>query len=104
MLAEREAMFENALAHTRRGVVACVFDTSDRVQHMFYRHMGTADRRAGRRSKTCTGAWTALVGKAMAARWTMVPSLFVLSDHGFCRFRRGGQPEFLAARQRLSGA
>ena len=29
-LAEREAMFRNALERTRRGVAACVFDTSDR--------------------------------------------------------------------------
>ncbi len=33
-------MFDNALEHTRRGVVACVFDTSDRVQHMFYNNGG----------------------------------------------------------------
>jgi hypothetical protein len=32
---EREAIFFSALDHTRRGVVACVFDTSDRVQQMF---------------------------------------------------------------------
>ena len=38
-MAEREQMFENALEKTRRGVVACVFDTSDRVQHMFYRYL-----------------------------------------------------------------
>ena len=36
--AEREAMFLNALDRTSRGVVACVFDATDRVQHMFYRH------------------------------------------------------------------
>ena len=33
---EREAMFLSALDRTRRGVVACVFDTTDRVQHMFF--------------------------------------------------------------------
>ncbi len=33
---EREAMFFSALERTRRGVVACVFDTTDRVQHMFH--------------------------------------------------------------------
>jgi hypothetical protein len=36
---ERERMFESALSKTRRGVVACVFDTPDRVQHMFYRYL-----------------------------------------------------------------
>ena len=36
---ERRAMFFSALDRTRRGVVACVFDTTDRVQHMFFRHL-----------------------------------------------------------------
>jgi len=81
-------MFENALAHTRRGVVACVFDTSDRVQHMFYRHF------EGRGEPQWQGAiadlyqrMDLLVGKAMA---NVDPQtmLFVLSDHGFCSFRR----------------
>ena len=50
LMAEREAMFRNALEKTRRGVVACVFDTSDRVQHMFYRYL---DRRhAARHGRT----------------------------------------------------
>jgi len=77
---EREAMFFAALERTRRGVVACVFDTSDRVQHMFhgrpeiieplYRDM---DR---------------IVGKTLAYVDAHT-SIFVLSDHGFCAFRRG---------------
>jgi predicted AlkP superfamily phosphohydrolase/phosphomutase len=87
-LAERERMFENALEHTRRGVVACVFDTSDRVQHMFYRHMD-ADGASGW-SGVIADLYTRmdrLVGKALeyADPETMI---MVLSDHGFCHFRR----------------
>lgn len=84
---EREAMFLNALENTRRGVVACVFDTSDRVQHMFYRRLGTADAHADVIENMYT-RMDALVGKAMAhaANGT---ALIVLSDHGFCAFRRG---------------
>jgi predicted AlkP superfamily phosphohydrolase/phosphomutase len=77
---EREAMFFSALEHTRRGVVACVFDTTDRVQHMcfgqadvienLYRDM---DRVLGRALEYVDGG----------------TALFVLSDHGFCAFRRG---------------
>ena len=37
-------MFFSALERTRRGVVACVFDTTDRVQHMFYRYLDPALR------------------------------------------------------------
>jgi predicted AlkP superfamily phosphohydrolase/phosphomutase len=86
LMEEREAMFRNALEKTRRGVVACVFDTSDRVQHMFYREMG--------RSETCPtieGLYQKmdhLVGVALehVDKDTVI---FVLSDHGFCSFRRG---------------
>ena len=80
-------MFENALEHTRRGVVACVFDTSDRVQHMFYRHLdgrrpalAACHRRLYRRMD---GWWARPCG--YVDRDTV---LFVLSDHGFCAFRR----------------
>ncbi len=77
---EREAMFLSALENTRRGVVACVFDTSDRIQHMFHRG-GTAtiddmyvrmDELVGRTLRHVDGD----------------TALFVLSDHGFCSFRR----------------
>jgi hypothetical protein len=58
IFAEREAMFLNALENTRRGVVACVFDTSDRVQHMFYRRWARRTR-TRIRSRKCTAGWTA---------------------------------------------
>lgn len=87
IFAEREAMFLNALETTREGVVACVFDTSDRIQHMFYRHMGGSDRHASviedmyRRMDDLVGKTMPFVDSGTA--------LFVLSDHGFCSFRRG---------------
>ena len=84
-LAEREAMFENALAHTRRGVVACVFDTSDRVQHMFYRHL--EDGAAGGVIEDLYRRMDRVVGKAME-HLDAGTILLVLSDHGFCAFRR----------------
>lgn len=90
---EREQMFEAALDKTRRGVVACVFDTSDRVQHMFYRFL------EGRGGPELTGKYLktiedlyqrmdGLVAKAMR-HVDENTVLFVLSDHGFCSFRRG---------------
>jgi predicted AlkP superfamily phosphohydrolase/phosphomutase len=80
--AEREAMFLHALERTRRGVVACVFDATDRVQHMFYRHglNGVIEDLYARAD--------ALVGKALA-HVDDGTVLFVLSDHGFSSFRRG---------------
>jgi predicted AlkP superfamily phosphohydrolase/phosphomutase len=87
IFAEREAMFLNALENTRRGVVACVFDTSDRVQHMFYRRLGTSDPHADT-IDAMYRRMDELVGKAMADAGGGT-ALFVLSDHGFCAFRRG---------------
>jgi predicted AlkP superfamily phosphohydrolase/phosphomutase len=85
--AEREAMFFSALDRTRRGVAACVFDTTDRVQHMFYRHLDAGGPYAHviedlyRDMDRVVGRTLRYVNKDTA--------LFVLSDHGFCSFRRG---------------
>jgi len=80
--AERESMFLNALERTRRGVVACVFDATDRVQHMFYRQgPGGAIEELYRRADGLVGKTLEYVDAATV--------LFVLSDHGFTAFRRG---------------
>ena len=85
---EREAMFDNALAHTKRGVVACVFDTSDRVQHMFFRHLdGHGEARWAGVIENLYQRMDRLVGKAME-NMDDGTILFALSDHGFCAFRR----------------
>jgi predicted AlkP superfamily phosphohydrolase/phosphomutase len=79
-------MFRAALETTRRGVVACVFDTSDRVQHMFFRSLD--DPQGARAIDDLYRRMDRLAGIARehADRDTL---LFVLSDHGFCSFRRG---------------
>jgi len=80
--AERESMFLNALERTRRGVVACVFDATDRVQHMFYRQgFNGAIEELYRRAD-------ALLGKTLSYVDDQTV-LIVLSDHGFSSFRRG---------------
>jgi predicted AlkP superfamily phosphohydrolase/phosphomutase len=84
---ERRSMFLSALATARRGVVACVFDTSDRLQHMFHRQMD------------CPGSPHATVIEEMYARMDALlgetlrfadeqTAVFVVSDHGFRCFRR----------------
>ena len=88
---ERERMFDNALEKTRRGVVACVFDTSDRVQHMFYHYLDgrrSIDSKYGLVIEDLYQRMDGLVGKAMA-HTDADTVLMVLSDHGFCSFRRG---------------
>lgn len=90
---EREAMFLNALETTRHGVVACVFDTPDRIQHMFYRHIDPARPEILNAKHKLTiehmyQDMDRIVGQTLrfADRNT---ALFVLSDHGFTSFRRG---------------
>ena len=90
---EREKMFFGALDRTRRGVVACVFDTTDRVQHMFYRYLDPARKNSG--TARHAGVIEALyrdMDRVAGQAMKYVDSatvLFVLSDHGFCSFRRG---------------
>jgi predicted AlkP superfamily phosphohydrolase/phosphomutase len=77
---EREAMFFGALDRTRHGVVACVFDTSDRVQHMCFNDRDVIEN-LYRDMDRVLGRTLSYVDKDTA--------IFVLSDHGFCAFRRG---------------
>ena len=87
-LAEREAMFRSALERAREGVVACVFDTSDRVQHMFYRHLnGDGEPRWRNTIPELYERLDRVVGETMKYVDDKT-ILFVLSDHGFCHFRR----------------
>jgi predicted AlkP superfamily phosphohydrolase/phosphomutase len=87
ILEERKAMFFSALDRTRRGVVACVFDTTDRVQHMFFAQKDGG----GAYSRVIEDLYCRadeLVGQAMAYV-DPETALFVLSDHGFASFERG---------------
>jgi predicted AlkP superfamily phosphohydrolase/phosphomutase len=84
---ERERMFFSALERTRRGVVACVFDTTDRVQHMFYRYMDRGGE-YGRVIEELYRRADELVGKTMKYVDDQT-AFFVLSDHGFASFERG---------------
>lgn len=93
---EREAMLADALAKTRRGVVVCVFDTPDRVQHMFYRyrlpdHPANARRDTTRYAGAIEETYVKmdeLVGKTLNSL-ADGDVLFVISDHGFAPFARG---------------
>jgi predicted AlkP superfamily phosphohydrolase/phosphomutase len=92
--AERERMLMNALANQRHGCIVCVFDTTDRVQHMFWRAR-EADHPAnagappeGDPIAEIYEEADALVGR-VAAQVGSDDVLMVMSDHGFASFRRG---------------
>ena len=93
---ERETMFFDALEKTRRGAVVCVFDITDRLQHMFFRylerdHPANADKDFDDHKDAIRDLYKKmdeLIGRVMAK----VPQdsvLMVMSDHGFKPFRRG---------------
>ena len=92
---DRERMLFDALEKTRSGLCACVFDTTDRVQHMFWRYL-EADHPAARdvprdqRPNVIEELYQrmdALIGRVM--KDIDGQTLFlVVSDHGFKSFAR----------------
>lgn len=95
---ERETMLFDALAHRQRGLVTTVFDTTDRVQHMFYRYLDPTH--PANRGKDAT-AYADAIARTYERMDGMLGRLLdevgddpdtvlvVMSDHGFTNFRRG---------------
>ncbi|NIM01710.1 MAG: nucleotide pyrophosphatase, partial [Gemmatimonadetes bacterium] len=81
----------DAVKQSKRGLVTTVFDTTDRVQHMFYRYLDpTHPANAGKDTEEWKDAIAqvyeradALLGKV----WHLVDdpdtTFMVISDHGF---------------------
>jgi predicted AlkP superfamily phosphohydrolase/phosphomutase len=93
---EREAMLTNALERTPEGVCVCVFDTPDRIQHMFFRcldpgHPANRGRETARYARVIDDVYRAMDGVLGRLRERLSDDdvLLVLSDHGFAPFRRG---------------
>jgi predicted AlkP superfamily phosphohydrolase/phosphomutase len=100
---ERQEMFFAALDRLRAGALVCVFDATDRIQHMFWHyleenhpankiHAGNGNGAGnGTHRKAIEEIYKhddALVGKVMA-KLKRGDVLIVLSDHGFNSFQRG---------------
>jgi predicted AlkP superfamily phosphohydrolase/phosphomutase len=93
---EREGMFFDALEKTPRGLVVCVFDITDRVQHMFFRcmdegHPANQGKEVERYRGVIQDVYTrmdGLVGRILDGL-DEDTVLMVMSDHGFKPFRRG---------------
>lgn len=94
--AERQEMFFAALDRLRQGSLVCVFDGTDRIQHMFWRyledgHPAAAGIEKPEHENAIEELYVhndKLVGKVMK-RLKKGDVLMVLSDHGFTSFRRG---------------
>ena len=95
--AERETMLADALAKVRRGLIVCVFDSTDRVNHMYWRYLDPAHpARAGFGDTHLTSAIPdhyaridEMIGRVMDQCAASDTVLMVLSDHGAKSFRRG---------------
>ena len=112
---ERENMLFAALERVRKGAVVCVFDATDRIQHMFWRYLeeghpaaravqGNGDGRpsgdgqpsgngrpGGEHADAIEDLYLhndAMVGR-IRRELREGDMLVVLSDHGFTSFRRG---------------
>ncbi|HXI02895.1 MAG TPA: alkaline phosphatase family protein [Candidatus Saccharimonadales bacterium] len=93
---ERKEMFFAALEKLRHGSLVCVFDGTDRIQHMFWRYL-EPNHPAAREPEGGPGRGAieaiyrkadAIVGEVMG-KLREGDVLMVLSDHGFTSFRRG---------------
>jgi predicted AlkP superfamily phosphohydrolase/phosphomutase len=92
---EREAMLHYELARFQKGVLVVVFDTVDRVQHMFWRAIDTEHplyseelhARYGNVIENWYREVDGLLGDVMQ-KIDDNTVLIVLSDHGFAPFRR----------------
>jgi predicted AlkP superfamily phosphohydrolase/phosphomutase len=92
---DRERMLFDALEKTPEGLCACVFDTTDRVQHMFWRYLDDdhpAARKVprGERPQIIQDLYQRmdnLIGRVMK-QINKDTLLMIVSDHGFKSFAR----------------
>lgn len=95
---ERKKMLWDVLEKTKRGFVTVVFDTTDRICHMFYRYLDpTHPANKGKdteKHKHVIRDVYAKMDELLAEIRAKLGDdkdtlLMVISDHGFCNFRRG---------------
>lgn len=94
---EREKQFFNALKQTKRGLVACVFDCTDRIQHMFWRYFDPDHPANEGKDKEVYKdeieklyvRMDGLLGRIMKECDDPRTVLMLMSDHGFTEFSRG---------------
>src|SRR5690606_27943765 len=95
--AEREHMFFEMLKRTPRGLVTCVFDGTDRIQHMFMRYIDDAHPAVADEDRD---SYRHVIEETYTRCDTMLGRVFdevdpddaqnlvvVMSDHGFASFR-----------------
>jgi predicted AlkP superfamily phosphohydrolase/phosphomutase len=95
---ERKKMLWDVLEKTKRGFVTVVFDTTDRICHMFYRyldpsHPANRGKDVEKHKHVIRDLYAKMDGLLAEIRAKIGDDedtvLMVISDHGFCNFRRG---------------
>ncbi len=94
---ERERIFFNTLATVREGLIVQVFETTDRIQHMFWRYLPDSGSPAARPSHDARVTASILESyramdaflEKLFARMRPDDLLMIVSDHGFSAFNRG---------------
>ena len=95
---ERKTMLWDVLEKTKKGFATVVFDTTDRISHMFYRYLDpTHPANEGKDTETYKDVIPDLYAKMdgfLAEVREKIGDdpdtvLMVISDHGFTNFRRG---------------
>ena len=94
---ERRSQLFDALDKTPKGSVVCVFDGTDRVSHMFHRYLDPShpanegkDTEWGKdKVAEIYGIADDLVAEVRAKLNPKRDRLMIISDHGFCQFKRG---------------
>ena len=93
LTSEREAMFDQELKKFDKGLLAVVFDTSDRIQHMYWEDDDPARTRPASELSSAPAIiehykqMDVVLGKALA-KADKDTAVFVFSDHGFTSFTR----------------
>lgn len=95
IIAERKNIFLHALENFREGILACVFDTSDRIQHMFWRcldtthplHGDSQPEKYGGVIYDCYARMDGILGPVLD-RFHDDALIVVCSDHGFASYQR----------------
>jgi predicted AlkP superfamily phosphohydrolase/phosphomutase len=96
---ERQQMFFAALDNLRAGCLVCVFDATDRIQHMFWRYLEPDHPALTARPSEPSREHANAIEKLYEHNDALVGRLLdkvrdddvvmVVSDHGFSSFRRG---------------
>jgi len=93
---ESEDMLFNAIDKTSKGVIACWFQTTDSLQHMFFRYLDQKHpalnycqtEKSAQVIEELYKNMDDLIGRVLD-KLDKKSSLMVMSDHGFKSFRRG---------------